>query len=50
MSHEDEDEQERGDWQFAAMVIDRLCMFMMTCCTLLSVVYILMAAPYLDAS
>jgi hypothetical protein len=34
---------------FAAMVIDRLCLIMMGLATLLCLVYIVVAAPYLDA-
>ena len=49
MADDDAHAADNCDWQFAAMVVDRLCLYLMTGCTILSVAYILYAAPYLDA-
>lgn len=48
MSTDDNDNENESDWQFAAMVVDRLCLYLMSVCTILSVLYIIVAAPYLD--
>jgi nicotinic acetylcholine receptor len=49
MALSDKDKDDSGDWQFAAMVVDRLCLVLMTFCTGSSVFYVLWAAPYLYA-
>ena len=36
-----------GDWRFAAMVLDRLCLLFFTVFTILATVAVLLAAPHI---
>lgn len=46
---DEDDEEVKGDWKFAAMVIDRLCLIICGLFTILSTIIILASAPHLLA-
>jgi len=46
MRDEDESSAVEGDWKFAAMVLDRLCLVLFTIFTALATIIVLMAAPH----
>lgn len=45
----DEEEHIKSEWKFAALVIDRLCLWICVTATLLSTLAILLSAPHLIA-
>ncbi|XP_029174645.1 acetylcholine receptor subunit alpha-type acr-16-like [Nylanderia fulva] len=47
MKKSDEDGEVISDWKFAAMVVDRLCLFIFTLFTVLATVVILCRAPHI---
>ncbi len=47
MRKDDEMADECNDWKFAAMVIDRLCLFLFTIFTMVSTFAILFSAPHI---
>ncbi|XP_067206868.1 neuronal acetylcholine receptor subunit alpha-7 isoform X3 [Linepithema humile] len=47
MKKADEDDEVISDWKFAAMVVDRLCLFIFTLFTVLATVVILCRAPHI---
>lgn len=49
MEREDEVQEAKNDWRFAAMVVDRLCLVLFTGLIILSTCGIFFAAPYLVA-
>lgn len=49
MEREDEIQDAKNDWRFAAMVVDRLCLILFTGLIILSTCGIFFAAPYLVA-
>ncbi|KAG8200861.1 hypothetical protein JTE90_015766 [Oedothorax gibbosus] len=49
MRQDDEDANVVSDWQFAAMVVDRICLFSFTIFTIASTVLSLGSAPHLMA-
>jgi len=46
MREDDEASAVEGDWKFAAMVLDRLCLVLFTIFTALATIIVLMAAPH----
>ena len=46
MKEEDEAAAVEGDWKFAAMVIDRLCLIVYTVFTIIALVAMLWTAPH----
>ena len=50
LKDEDEEEEQSLNWKFAAMVIDRLCMYVFAIATLISTVVILFTSPNLYKS
>ncbi|VDM65872.1 unnamed protein product [Strongylus vulgaris] len=49
MVEADREEQASNNWKFAAMVVDRLCLYIFTMFLLASTVGIFSSAPYLVA-
>jgi len=49
MEREDEIQEAKNDWRFAAMVVDRLCLYLFTALIILSTCGIFFAAPHLVA-
>ncbi|XP_064608817.1 neuronal acetylcholine receptor subunit alpha-7-like [Liolophura sinensis] len=49
LKKDDEESDIRSDWKFAAMVIDRLCLWIFTILTLVSTIGILCAAPQIQS-
>ncbi|XP_025160141.1 neuronal acetylcholine receptor subunit alpha-7 isoform X2 [Harpegnathos saltator] len=47
MKKADEDDEVISDWKFAAMVVDRVCLFVFTIFTVLATVVILLRAPHI---
>lgn len=46
---EDRDECMANNWKFAAMVVDRLCLYIFTAFILLTIAGVLISAPYVVA-
>ena len=46
IKEEDESAAVEGDWKFAAMVIDRLCLIVYTLFTIIATVVVLWTAPH----
>uniref|UniRef100_A0A914XFN7 Uncharacterized protein n=1 Tax=Plectus sambesii TaxID=2011161 RepID=A0A914XFN7_9BILA len=49
MREEDEEEDAQNDWRFAAMVIDRLCLYLFTIFIVVSTCGIMFSSPHLQA-
>jgi nicotinic acetylcholine receptor len=49
MEEEDEEQDAETDWKFAAMVVDRLCLYLFTVFIIVSTVGIMFSAPHLIA-
>ncbi|PAV57656.1 hypothetical protein WR25_23297 [Diploscapter pachys] len=49
MEEDERDEQSQNDWKFAAMVVDRMCLFMFTLFILVSTCGIMFTSPHLIA-
>lgn len=49
MREEDEEEDAQNDWRFAAMVIDRLCLYIFTIFIVVSTCGIMFSSPHLNA-
>ena len=47
MKQEDEAAAVEADWKFAAMVLDRLCLFFFSAFTLVATVSVLAVAPHI---
>lgn len=43
---DEEDEEITNDWKFAAMVIDRMCLYIFTFFTVVTTIMVLMSAPH----
>ena len=49
MAATDDAAEDQAAWMFAAVVIDRLCLWLMSAATVGCMVYVYAAAPYLNA-
>lgn len=49
MMEEEREESQATNWKFAAMVVDRLCLYVFTIFIIATIVGVMMAAPYLIA-
>lgn len=49
MERDDEEVLAKNDWKFAAMVVDRLCLFIFTTVIVVSTGFIMLSAPYIVA-
>ncbi|CAG0897307.1 unnamed protein product [Darwinula stevensoni] len=47
LRHEEEEHEVIGDWKFAAMVVDRICLIIFTLFTAIATIVVLLSAPHL---
>ncbi|CAG9136632.1 unnamed protein product [Plutella xylostella] len=47
MKKADEEAELISDWKFAAMVVDRFCLFVFTLFTIIATVAVLLSAPHI---
>lgn len=47
MKKAEEDAEIVGDWKFAAMVVDRICLFVFTSFTIIATIAVLFSAPHI---